>query len=58
MVNFRKNVPLAIFSGVLIVVCFYLLVNFGFLCVLTNEEIKSSTLLINTFAFNLAGSIA
>ena len=33
----------------------YLFVNVGFLCALSVEEIKSSSLIAETFAFKLAG---
>ena len=47
--------PRAIISGVILTIIFYLFVNVGFLCALSVEEIKSSSLIVETFALKLAG---
>lgn len=49
--------PRAIILGVFITIVVYVLVNFSFLCVLNLEEIKSSNLIVETFAFKIAGEI-
>ena len=47
--------PRAIITGVTLTIVVYLFVNAGFLCALSVEEIKSSSLIAETFAFELAG---
>ena len=47
--------PRAIITGVILTIVVYLFVNVGFLCALTVEDIKSSSLIAETFAFQLAG---
>ena len=47
--------PRAIITGVILTIVVYLFVNVGFLCALTVEDIKSSSLIAETFAFELAG---
>lgn len=47
--------PRAIITGVTLTIVVYLFVNVGFLCALSVEEIKSSSLIADTFAFELAG---
>ena len=47
--------PRAIITGVTLTIVVYLFVNVGFLCGLSVEEIKSSSLIADTFAFELAG---
>ena len=54
--NPRKNVPLAIMLGLVITTVVYLLINFAFLCVLNLEEIKTSQLLVTSFADKLGGN--
>ena len=49
--------PRAIITGVTLTIVIYLFVNAGFLCALSVEEIKSSSLIAETFAFELAGTI-
>ena len=53
----RKTMPRAIILGVFITTIVYVLVNFSFLGVLNLEEIKSSNLIVETFAFKIAGDI-
>ena len=47
--------PRAIITGVTLTIVVYLFVNVGLLCALSIEEIKSSSLIAETFAFELAG---
>ena len=47
--------PRAIITGVTLTIVVYLSVNVGLLCALSVEEIKSSSLIAETFAFELAG---
>ena len=47
--------PRAIITGVTLTIVVYLFVNVGFLFALSVEEIKSSSLIAETFAFELAG---
>ena len=47
--------PRAIITGVTLTIVVYLFVNVGLLCALSVEEIKSSSLIAETFAFELAG---
>ena len=54
--NPRRNVPLAIMLGLVITTVIYLLINFSFLCVLNIEEIKTSQLLVTSFAQKLGGN--
>ena len=54
--NPRRNVPLAIMLGLVITTVVYLLINFAFLCVLNLEEIKTSQLLVTSFADKLGGN--
>ena len=54
--NPRRNVPLAIILGLVITTVVYLLINFAFLCVLSIEEIKTSQLLVTSFADKLGGN--
>ena len=51
----RRNVPLSIMLGLVVTTVVYLLINFSFLCVLNIEEMKTSQLLVTTFAAKLGG---
>ena len=53
--NPRRNVPLAIMLGLVITTVIYLLINFSFLCVLNIEEMKTSPLVVSSFAEKLGG---
>lgn len=53
--NPRRNVPLAIMLGLVITTVIYLLINFSFLCVLNIEEMKTSSLVVTSFAEKLGG---
>ena len=55
--DYRKTLPRAVILGVFIPIVVYVLVNFSFLCVLNLEEIKSSNLIVETFAIQVAGYI-
>ena len=52
----RRNVPLAIMIGLLTTTIVYVLLNFAFLCVLNIEQMKSSELLVTSFANELGGT--
>ena len=54
--NPRRNVPLAIILGLVVTTVVYLLINFAFLCVLNIEEMKTSQLLVTSFADKLGGN--
>jgi len=51
----KKNLPRAIVGGIILVMCLYVMVNFAFISVLSNEEIKTTTLVAETFASKIAG---
>ena len=53
--SLRKNLPRAIVGGIILVMCLYVMVNFAFISVLSNEEIKTTTLVAETFASKIAG---
>ncbi|XP_023328685.1 Y+L amino acid transporter 2 isoform X2 [Eurytemora carolleeae] len=53
--NPRKTFPITVVTGVGIVIVAYVLANMSFFIVLTPQEVKSSTFILNTFAAKIAG---